>query len=77
MLLNLSLLLPHLRIIRNDPNVDDHIVLKILVSRNECITTVVLKTDAVRGTFVKAVEILNSSHNRVGGIMRKDLYPHW
>ena len=77
MLLNLPLLLPHLCIIRNDPNVDDHIVLKILVSRNECISTVVLKTDAVRGTFVKSVEILDGSYNRVRGIMRKDLYPHW
>lgn len=77
MTLNLSLLLPCLRVIRNDSNIDDHVVLKVLISRNQCVPTVVLKADAVRGTFVKAVEVLDSSDNRVGGIMWKNLHPHW
>ena len=63
MALNLPLLLPCLGVIRNDSNVDDHIVLEVLVSRNECVSTVVLEADAVCGTFVEAVEVLNSSHN--------------
>ena len=77
MILNLPLLLPCLRVIRNDSNVDDHVVLKVLISRNKCIPTVVLEADAVCGTFVKSVEVLDSSHNRVSGIVRKDLDPHW
>ena len=77
MALNLPLLLPCLGVIRNDSNVDDHIVLEVLVSRNECVPTVVLEADAVCGTFVEAVEVLNSSHNRIGGVVRKDLHPHW
>ena len=77
MMLHLSLLLPCLRVIRNDSNIDDHVVLKILISRNKCVPTVVLKADAVCGTFVKAVEVLDSSDNRVGGIMWKNLHPHW
>lgn len=63
MILDLPLLLPCLRVIRNDSNVDHHIVLKILVSRNKCVPTVVLEADAVCGTFVKAVEVLDRSHN--------------
>ena len=77
MALNLPLLLPCLGVIRNDSNVDYHIVMEVLVSRNECVPTVVLEADAVCGTFVEAVEIFNSSHNRLGGIVRKDLHPHW
>ena len=77
LILNLALLLPCLRVVRNDSNVDDHIVLKILVSRNKCVPTVVLKADAVRRTLVKAVKILDSGYNRVGGIVRKYLHPHW
>lgn len=77
MTLNLSLLLPCLRVIRNDSNVDNHVILKVLISRNKCVSTVVLKADAVCGTFVKAIEVLDSSHNRVSSIMRKYLHPHW
>lgn len=77
MILSLALLLPCLRVVRNDSNVDDHIILKVLISRNKCVPTVVLETDAVCGTFVKAVEVFDGSHNRVGGIMGKDLHPHW
>ena len=77
MTMNLPLLLPCLRVIRNDSNIDNHVVLKILISRNECVPAVVLKADAICGTFVKAIEILNSSYNRVSGIMREDLHPHW
>lgn len=77
MILNLTLLLPCLRVVRNDSNVDDHVVLKVLVSRNKRVPTVILKADAVCGTLVKAVKVFNSSHNRVGGVMRKDLHPHW
>ena len=77
MALNLPLLLPCLGVIRNDSNVDDHIVLEVLVSRNECVPTVILEANAVCGTFVEAVEVLNSSHNRIGGVVRKDLHPHW
>ena len=61
----------------NYSNVDDHIILEVLVSCNERIPTVVLEADTVCGTFVEAVEVLNSSHNRIGGIVRKDLHPHW
>ena len=77
MILNLPLLLPCLRVIRNNSNIDDHVVLEVLISRNECVPTVVLEADAVCGTFVKAVEVLDSSHNGVGGIVREDLHPHW
>lgn len=77
MILNVAALLPCLRVIRNDSNVDDHIILEVLISRNECVPMVILETDAVCGTFVKPVEILDSGHNRVGGIMGKDLHPHW
>lgn len=75
--MNLPLLLPCLRVIRDDSNIDDHIVLEVLISRDECVPNVVLEADAVCGTFVEAVEVLDSSHNRVGGIMWKNLYPHW
>ncbi len=77
MMLTLSMLVPCLRVIRNDSNIDDHVVLKVLISCNKCVPAVVLKADAVCGTFVKAVKVLDSSHNRVGGIMRKYLHPHW
>ena len=77
MFLNLRLLLPCLRVVRDNSNIDDHIILKVLISRNECVPMVVLETDAVRSTFVEAVEVLDSRHNRVGGIVRKDLHPHW
>ena len=77
MTLDRPLLLPCLRVIRNDSNVDNHVVLKVLISRNECVPTVILEADAVCSTFVKAIEVLHSSHNGVGGIMREDLHPHW
>ena len=63
MILYLFLLLPWLRIIKDDANIDDHVVLEILVSCNQCIATLILKANAVRGTFVEAVEVLNSSYD--------------
>lgn len=77
MILNRPLLLPRLRVVRDNPNMDDHVVLKVLISRNQCVPTVVLEADAVCSTFVKTVKVLDGSHDRVGGIMGKDLYPHW
>ena len=77
MILNLALLLPCLRVIRNDSDVDDHIILKVLISRDKRVPTVIFEADAVCSTLVKAVKVLDSSHNRVGGIVRKDLHPHW
>lgn len=63
MTVNLPLLLPCLRVIRDDPNIDNHVVLKVLISRNECVPAVVFKADTVCSTFVKAIEVLNSSDN--------------
>ena len=63
MALYLPLLLPCLGVISNNSNVDDHVVLEVLVSRNECVPTIVLEADAVCGTFIEAVEVLDSSHN--------------
>ncbi len=77
MVLCLPWLRPSLRTIKNDSNIDDHVILKILISRNKSVSAVVLEADAVCGTFVETVEILDSSHNRVGSVVREDLHPHW
>ena len=73
----LPLMMPCLRQIRYDSDIDDHIILEILISCDKRISTVVFKADTVSSTFVKAVEVLDSSHNRVGIIMREYLHPHW
>lgn len=73
---NLAVPLPYLRIVGDDADIDNHVVLKVLVPRNKCIATVILKADAFCRTLVKAVEILDGGHNGFCVVMGKYLHPH-
>ena len=65
-----------LRVIGYDTNMYNHVVSEVLISSNQCIPLVVLKTDTLRSAFVEAVEILDGCNDRIGGIMREYLNPH-
>jgi hypothetical protein len=62
----------------NHPDIDDHVVSKILVSGDEGISLLVLERDAFgpARTGIKTIEVLNSCYNRVSCIVREDLHPH-
>lgn len=69
----------HLRwplIVRNHSHIHDHIVRKVFVSCNERVALSILKADSFCDTFVKTIKVLHSCNDRVGGVMRKDLYSH-
>lgn len=57
------LLLPSGRDIGDNPHINGHIILEILVSGDKSMATVILKTDPFCRTFVEAIEILNGGDN--------------
>lgn len=65
-----------LRVVRYYPNIDDHVVEKILESGDEGVSVAILEADSSGNAFVQTVEILDSCHDRVSGIVREDLDSH-
>ena len=68
--------LPCLRIVRDDTNIYNHVVLEIVITRDKSIAALVLETHAFGGSFVETVEVLDSGNDGVGGIMWEYLHPH-
>lgn len=63
---------------QDDPNVDDHAIVKVLVSGDEGVPLRILEADPFcsPGSLVEAIEVLDRRDDRIGGVMRIDLDSH-
>lgn len=50
--------------------------MEVLVSRDEGVSTIILETDTI-GTTIETIEVLDSTNDRLCGVVRKDLNSHW
>lgn len=62
----------------NDTDVDNHVVAKVFVPRDQSIALVILEADALGAspTGVEAIEVLDRRDNGVGRVMGENLHPH-
>ena len=65
-----------LRIVRYHSNMDDHIVLKVLVSGDESVSLSVLKADAFSSPFIQPVKVFDCGNDGICSVVREYLYPH-
>ena len=61
-----------------DSDVDDHIVVKVFISRDKGVAILVLKADAFGAgrASIQTVEILDGCDDGLGVVMGEDLHPH-
>lgn len=61
-----------------DTNIDDRVVTEVLVTADDSITLLILKTHAraACGSRIEAIEVLDGGDDRLRGVMRVYLNPH-
>lgn len=60
----------------SDTYVDVHLIMEVLVPRDEGVSTIILEADTI-GTTIETIEVLDSTNDRLCGIVWEDLNSHW
>jgi len=66
-----------LSIVKNDSNIDRHVIPEVLVSSNEYVAIGILEVEPGGIALVEPVEIFDSGNDGLGGVVWEDLHLQW